>query len=197
MSILTIIPARSGSKRLPGKNWEVVGGMTLVARAACQARGLTKRMVFVTDAPERCYGAGADVIKEPPELARDDVPMLDVAQWVLGELEAGSGFDAVMVLQPTSPLRTREDIQACLSIWERTRCDTVVTVTPDFGTKDFKRNGAIYISSSDFVSQRRLMEGWTQFYVMPPERSVDINTQEDLDLARKLWAEQHADEVVR
>lgn len=196
MSILTIIPARSGSKRLPGKNWEKVGGKTLVDRAIhCGNDAMVdvrRDQVFVvTDKPLApavcCIGGPARYVAEPEELATDDASMASVVAWFCAKLAAVERpTDAVMLLQPTSPLRTVGDVLSCRSIFERSGCDSVVSVTYDLATKGYRRNGAIYLTRWELAARGELMAGWTQFYVMPPERSIDINTAEDLAEARRI-----------
>ncbi len=186
---LCLIPARSGSRRLPGKNWLEVGGRSLVQRAAdCAiAAGFTPHIV--TDAPERCAIPGAVVMREPDELAGDDVDMIRVVQWALRD------EDAVILLQPTSPLRSPEDVRGAWRTFRKSGCDAVVSVVAKWRGwpssmaihRTYERNGAIYIATADNVRRGELIGGWTQFYVMPPERSVDVDTEGDLEEARRIY----------
>lgn len=67
----------------------------------------------------------------PPDLAQDDTPTLPVVQHAVRELEAaGSGFDAVCLLQPTSPLRSAGQIDGCIELLKRCGADCAVTVLP-------------------------------------------------------------------
>ena len=193
MSILTIIPARSGSKRLPGKNWEKVGGKTLLQHALDDALG--DLIVIATDAPEKCMEATRSknvcIMEEPAALADDSARMSDVVRWVCEGIEndryrVPRRYDAVMVLQPSSPLRTPGDVLNCVSAHDSLGWNSLVSVVADLETKSYKRNGAIYITDWQLAARGDLMGGLTHFYVMPPERSIDINTAEDLAEARRL-----------
>lgn len=117
MRILAVIPARGGSKGLPGKNIRPLGGLPLIAhslRCAAMCSGLTRTIVS-TDSDEIASVArehGGDVpFLRPPELARDDTPMMPVLRHALDALDpTGDPFDAVLLLDPTSPGRTPEDV---------------------------------------------------------------------------------------
>lgn len=134
MRVLGLIPARGGSKGIPGKNIRLLGGRPLLAwtaEAALASRRLS-RVVLSTDdegiseAGRRC---GLDVpFLRPAELARDDTPTLPVVRHALETLE--DGFDAVCLLQPTSPFRRAEDIDACIAMLEERGLDAVVSVLP-------------------------------------------------------------------
>ena len=137
MRVLGIVPARGGSKGIPGKNVRPLGGKPLLAwtaEAALAARRLS-RVVLTTD-DERIAEVGRACGLEvpflrPAELARDDTPTLPVLQHAVAELEkAGDRFDAVCLLQPTSPFRRPEDIDGCIELLETEGLDAVVSVLP-------------------------------------------------------------------
>lgn len=134
---LAIVPARGGSKGLPGKNLAVVGGTTLLARAVACAResGAFDSIVVSTDDPgiaaegER---AGASVpFLRPATLAADTAAVIDAVRDVLARLaEAGEpAFDLVTLLEPTSPLRTPEIIRRTVAAAEAEGCDAALTVS--------------------------------------------------------------------
>lgn len=135
MRVLGLVPARGGSKGVPRKNVRLLGGRPLLqwtAEAARAAAGLS-RVVLTTDDPEiAAVGAacGLDVpFLRPEELARDDTPTLPVVQHALRTLEAdGERYDAVCLLQPTSPFRTAADIDGCIARLAETGADAVVSV---------------------------------------------------------------------
>ncbi|HWM90773.1 MAG TPA: acylneuraminate cytidylyltransferase family protein [Thermoanaerobaculia bacterium] len=137
MRVLGIIPARGGSKGIPGKNVRPLGGKPLLAwtaEAALSARRLS-RVVLSTDdggIAEVGRGCGLEVpFLRPAELAMDDTPTLPVLQHVVAELEGkGDRFDAVCLLQPTSPFRRPEDIDGCVDLLEKDGLDAVVSVLP-------------------------------------------------------------------
>jgi CMP-N,N'-diacetyllegionaminic acid synthase len=135
-SVLAIITARGGSKGIPGKNIADLGGKPLIAwtiEAARRAPAISRTIVSTDDeqiaAIARQWGAEVPFIR-PPELARDDTPgiapVLHALQW-LKEHE-GIETDDVMLLQPTSPLRTAEDIEAAAGLIDQRNGDSVVSV---------------------------------------------------------------------
>ena len=135
MKTVGLIPARGGSKRLHRKNIRLLHGRPLLQYTAESALGAQKlsRVVLSTDDEEiaevgrRC---GLEVpFMRPKELAQDNTPSLPVVQHALRTLEAsGSYYDAVCLLQPTSPLRKSSDIDGCIDLLERMDVDAVVSV---------------------------------------------------------------------
>jgi CMP-N,N'-diacetyllegionaminic acid synthase len=116
--ILAIVPARGGSKGIPRKNLAPLAGKPLIAwtiEAAKTARGVD-RLVVSTDDSEIAAVAralGAEIAMRPAELAADDTPTLPVLRHAVAEL--GENPDAVLTLQPTSPLRRAAHIEAALA----------------------------------------------------------------------------------
>ena len=137
MHILGIIPARGGSKGVARKNLRSVAGEPLVVyaiRAAQQSRLLTA-FLTTTDDDEIAKIArlhGAPVLRRPPELAQDDTPMVPVLLHALesAEREAEARYDAIVVLQPTAPIRTGEDIDTVITMLEKdSTVDCVISVS--------------------------------------------------------------------
>lgn len=137
MRVLGVIPARGGSKGVPGKNIRPINGRPLLeytAAAAFAAKGLS-RIVLSTDddtiaeVGRRC---GLEVpFLRPASLATDLTPTLPVIQHALTFVEdAGDTFDAVCILQPTTPLRPARDIDLCIERLRTSAADAVVTVVP-------------------------------------------------------------------
>ena len=135
LRVLGVIPARGGSKGIPDKNLALLCGRPLLAYtadAAKQSRRLA-RTVVSTDSPAIATEArrlGLEVpFVRPDTLAADDTPMLPVVQHALQEVRRG-GFepDAIVLLQPTSPLRRAEHIDAAVDLLERCGADSVVSV---------------------------------------------------------------------
>jgi CMP-N,N'-diacetyllegionaminic acid synthase len=128
--IVGLIPARGGSKGIPRKNLAPVAGKPLLAwtvGAALASRQLT-RTVVSTDSEEIAGVArslGAEVIARPAELAADDTPMLDVVLHALGELDP---CEALVLLQPTSPLRRAKHVDEAVELLLESGADTVVSV---------------------------------------------------------------------
>jgi CMP-N,N'-diacetyllegionaminic acid synthase len=126
-TIVGLIPARGGSKGIPGKNLALLAGKPLVAwtvEAARSSRRLT-RIVVSTDSPEIAAAAGVEVLERPTALAADETPMLDVIRHALGAL---GSCDVLVLLQPTSPLRRAEHIDEAVDLLIETGADSVVSV---------------------------------------------------------------------
>ncbi len=140
--ILGVIPARGGSRGLPGKNLRPLGGMPLVAhtiRAALASK--IDRAIVSTDDPAIAAVArehGADVpFVRPAELATDTAGTLGVIQHALREIEASGQLPtAVAILQPTSPFRTGKHIDEAIDVFRATSVDSVVGMRK---TKDHTR----------------------------------------------------------
>lgn len=122
LEVLAVIPARGGSKGIPGKNLIRIGDRTLVGHAAAAAHAATcvTRVVGSTDdaaIAEELLAAGVEVVERPAELAGDDVTDPPVFLHALDHLAAG-GYepDIVVNVRPTAPLRTGADIDAAVSL---------------------------------------------------------------------------------
>jgi CMP-N,N'-diacetyllegionaminic acid synthase len=220
MRAVAIIPARGGSRRLPRKNVRPLAGRPMIAwtiDAALHVPAID-RVIVSTDDDEVAACAiqfGAEVpVRRPPELARDDtpgvVPVLHMVEW----LEAHEQYrpDAVLLLQPTSPLRTAEDIEASLAAMTAHGSDSVVSVTPLPFPADWIReidgegrlrqpaaalgrtavvlNGAIYGAIRTMLLATRSTYGAsTRAYIMPADRSIDVDSAVDFQLAECLMLE--------
>ena len=113
-----VIPARGGSKGLPGKNLRKLGALSLIGQAIASAReaALLARFIVSTDSPEiaeeaRRHGAEVPFLR-PAEFATDQAGMLPVLQHAVCWLESSAGVrpDLIVTLQPTSPFRTGAEI---------------------------------------------------------------------------------------
>jgi CMP-N-acetylneuraminic acid synthetase len=223
MTVTAIVPARAGSKGIPGKNLVDVAGKPLIAWTLIAARKAPSvdRVIVSTDSGEIASVAkehGAEVpFLRPPELARDEtpglLPVLHALDWM--EEHEGRPPEWTLVLQATSPLRTAGDIEAAVSIAREKKARAVVSVTPaahhpyllktvgpsgrleDFlpgkrrvaGRQELppvhSLNGAIYLARSDFLREKKTWYSEdTYAYVMPAERSLDVDTPWDLHLLR-------------
>lgn len=131
MSALVIIPARAGSKGVPGKNLKRLEGQTLVARAlACAQLALPDaRIVVSTDIPGLAWEPWR--LDRPAELAADDTPMIDVVRHVLDTIP-GPPDQPIVLLQPTQPFRTPEHVFKALALLAPgvPGVDSVVSVVP-------------------------------------------------------------------
>ncbi|MGH7719447.1 MAG: cytidylyltransferase domain-containing protein [Gemmatimonadaceae bacterium] len=135
--LLALVPARSGSKGLPDKNVLSFAGIPLLAHAVqcARASGVCARVVVSTDSQavaELACAHGADVpFLRPAELATDDAPILPVVQHAIEAVETADGcrYEAVLLLQPTSPLRLPDDIVAAARLLAADReADGVIAV---------------------------------------------------------------------
>jgi CMP-N-acetylneuraminic acid synthetase len=133
--VLALVPARGGSKGIPGKNIRPLAGRTLleyVARAAAESQ-VVDRVVLTTD-DERIAGEGRRLGIEvpflrPAALAADDTPMLPVIEHAVQWLEqADWSPDIIVLLQPTSPLRRGAHVRASVEELRSSGADSVVTV---------------------------------------------------------------------
>ncbi len=133
--VFGVIPARGGSKGLPGKNLKRLGALSLIGHAvasAQEARGLT-RFIVSTDSPEiaeeaRRHGAEVPFLR-PAELANDHAGMVPVLQHAVRWLEsAGARPDFVVTLQPTSPFRVGADIDRTIDSVAETGADSAQTL---------------------------------------------------------------------
>lgn len=140
-SVLAVIPARGGSKGLPGKNVKDLLGKPLLAHSAFLASQLEHdvRCIVSTDAPEVAAIArehGADVpFLRPADLASDTAPMSVVLRHALEEMERldGRRYDMVLLLDPTSPTRTPEQVdEAIRKLAGSSELDGVVAVSEPF-----------------------------------------------------------------
>lgn len=131
--VLAIVPARGGSKGLPGKNIRPLLGKPLIGWSldAARASRYITDVAVSSDDPEilsvaKALGAHMSLTR-PPELARDESSSMDVVLQVLDVLPA---YDWVVLLQPTSPLRTGADIDAALERCWTTGAPACVSVSP-------------------------------------------------------------------
>jgi len=134
-AVLGLVPARSGSKGVPGKNVRALAGRSLLDYTARAARdsGVIDRLVLSTDSEEIAGAgrrAGLDVpFLRPASLAADETPMLPVITHALDTLAAdGWAAEIVVLLQPTSPLRQPNHIRDAVDLLRETSADSVVSV---------------------------------------------------------------------
>jgi CMP-N,N'-diacetyllegionaminic acid synthase len=132
-AVTAIIPARAGSKGLPGKNLHRMDGRPLIdwtLEAASNCPELTDAWLSSEDDEilRRAELFGVNTIKRPPDLAEDESSTADVVFHALATI--GSDPAVVVLLQPTSPLRTADDISAAIEVLIRSEAPAVVSVTP-------------------------------------------------------------------
>ena len=217
MKNLAIIPARSGSKGLKDKNIKELAGKPLMAytiEAALTSKQFDEVMVS-TDSEKyaeiaKLHGASVPFLRSEVN-ATDKATSWDMVEEVLENYQKiGKTFDTFCLLQPTSPLRTSEDIIYAYKLYEEkanfavisvceaehsplwcghlpTSCEFLDFISEDAmkqrqaGGKFYRLNGAIYIINCEkFKTDRYFYQSGSFAYIMPQERSVDIDT--DLDL---------------
>ncbi len=220
---LVLIPAKGGSTRLPRKNIRLLGGRPLIAWAIESARtaAISTQVVVSTDDEEIAAGArgcGAEVpFLRPDELSRDPAGVADVALHALDWFERnGRHFGTLIILLPTCPFRSAEDIQGALEQFRSANARFLMSVskydhtpfaamslneasllTPFFGEfvgrksqelpTAYRPNGAIHVL--DVEAFRRTRSYFSQplvGFVMPWNRSIDIDNASDLLLAESL-----------
>jgi len=215
---LGLVPARGGSTRVPRKNLAEVGGRSLVRRAleTAVAAGCFETVAVSSDDDETLAEAdGLDVValRRPPELATETARAREFARHAFEEL---GDFDALAIVQCTSPFTAPEDVRGAVELLERTGAESVVTVcvadaahhplkmkrlvgdrlepyleedrlTPSHELERlWVRNGSVYVFRRDVVLEKGLEADDVRGYEMPPERSFDIDTERDLAFARFL-----------
>ena len=221
---MALIVGRGGSKSIPSKNIKMMNGKPLIAytiEAATQSKCFDRIILSTDDGAIADIGKqyGADVpIMRPHELAGDTSPIIDASLHMLNWLENNQSYipDYVMLLQPTSPMRTSEDLHHALQQMIENEADAVVSVVPvdqhpalmktidihNFlipfipGNHESRRqdlppvytlNGAIYcVKRSVLLKSKSWCPPGALAYVMPRERSIDIDTPVDWALAELL-----------
>ncbi|PZR19827.1 MAG: acylneuraminate cytidylyltransferase family protein [Flavobacterium psychrophilum] len=220
MRILYIIPARAGSKGLPGKNVKVLGDKPLVVYS------IEFALVNLKEGDELCISTNDDEVlsiaekmgvhvpfKRPEELATDTASSYDVILNALSFYEnEGREFDAILLLQPTSPFRKQEDFDNLISAYGD-NTDMVVSVKyskenpyftlfeenaggylvkskeGDFSRRQdapevFAFNGSMYLINTEAVKRMQISKFKNiKKIIMPDERSIDIDTFADWNLA--------------
>lgn len=220
-SVLAIITARGGSKGVPGKNIMMIGGRPLMQwsiDAARAARYVDRLILSSDDAAiiEVARKGGCDVpFVRDPALATDTASSVDV---IADALQRVPGYDIVVLLQPTSPLRTAKDIDGTIALLMNSNAPACVSVReseehpywtfklgidgkltrfaePDGGAPQRRQdlpqawclNGAVYAANVEwFLRNRTFLSPETVAFPMPAERSVDVDTFEDIEKINRL-----------
>lgn len=223
--ILGVIPARGGSKSILKKNIKEIAGRPLISYSiveALRAKSLSRVIVSSDDEEilevSRKYGAETPFIR-PKELATDDALAIDVMIHAIKECERqeGKNYDYAVMLQPTTPIRKAEDIDATIEKLVSSNADSVISVVNvgaihpyrmkkivndeliDYAEEGIEnlprqklppiyiRNGAIYATERDVIVEKKTFKGKRCLaYIMPEERSVNIDSGIDWILAETL-----------
>lgn len=211
--LLGIIPARGGSKGIRRKNMRRVDGRPLVGHAldAARASGLRMALVVTTDSDEIAWWAeceGVDVMWRPPTLASDQATVAEACAHVVEEMQ---WTGPVLILQPTSPLRSGASIRHAYEHFCQTGADSLISVVRDehlwwssptddlalampvYRTRAnrqymaetmWKETGAIQIvNSSVLVDKRSVVGDALTLWESPPVEAIDVDSPADLAMA--------------
>lgn len=172
-SVLCYIPAREGSKRIPGKNSKSFLGKPLIAYTIEQAKQLSfvDKIVVDTDSPDiaryaQKYGAKVPYLR-PSKLATDSSKVMDSMLYMLKHLEKENYVpDFFLILQTTSPLREVEDIEACWKRMQKGDATTVLTVCPSHPQLyHLGKKGELSIANKKVVAHSNTQK-WQDGYVL-------------------------------
>ena len=161
MRTLAIIPARGGSKGIPRKNIAILNGKPLIyytIEAAKKSEYLTDVVVSTEDVEiakiSRDLGALVPFIR-PSNLATDEAESAPVIEHALKFMEDKRGFeyDAILMLQPTSPLRTNEHIDKSIKLFVSQDCDSLVSIVPVGGNHPLRMKTLTGDRLSNYVNQ--------------------------------------------
>jgi CMP-N-acetylneuraminic acid synthetase len=217
--IIAVVPARKGSVGLPGKNVKVINGIPLVEHSILQAVKSSKinRVIVTTDCPDvaniaRKYSEKVSLVLRPEYLSLSESKTEDAVMHACSTEALSSNVEAIVLLQPTSPVRTCSQIDESISLFRESKKKCLVSVTEPlqhpsdfvierngrleflFRNKGASRrqdfhpayfmNGSIYITNFEyFMTENKIYDlGDCELYHMPMESSIDIDTQFDFDL---------------
>lgn len=219
--VVCIIPARGGSKGIPGKNIKELAGKPLIAYSieqALAAKCIDRVLVSTDDdaIAELSRQWGAEVpFRRPAHLADDNAGIIDVLLHVVDWLERNDNysFDILVLLHATAPFRTAEDIENCVRLLMESEADNVFSVTeahrnPYFNMVELNERGEVELSkkgafltrqsapkvydmnasiyvwwNSILKKEKKLFLSGSRIYVMPKERSIDIDDTFDFFVA--------------
>ena len=222
--MLAIIPARGGSKGLPGKNIKLLGGLPLICHSiqAALKSNLIDRVIVSTEDNEIASIAkdcGAEVFMRPANLALDTSMVMDTYLYVVDFIakQNSKPIQSFVALLPTAPLRAPQDINEAIKIFNDKNASSVISVTEapvpldwykritkegilenhshEFNApnnrqeykKTYVPNGAVYVFQTEVLrSTRQYYTEKTYPYIMPRERSADIDELLDFEWAEHL-----------
>jgi len=213
--MIALIPARGGSKGLPGKNIKALNGKPLIAYTieAALASDKISRVLVSTDDPQiaeisKRFGAEVPFLR-PRYLAEDNSKAIDVYNYTIEKLaeDECKSIEEIAILQPTSPLRNAMDIGSAIDLFRNKKADSVVSYCKEehpifwhkyvdknlriksvfqeevWNRQESKRtyypNGAIFIFRTNILQTGKYYSNRSYAYIMPGNRSVDIDTLDD------------------
>ena len=228
--MLAIIPARSGSKGLPGKNIKSLCGKPMIAytiESALKSKYITE-VIISTDCKEiekiaLKYGAKSYFLR-PNHLASNDAKAIDVYIYTIEKLINKYDYiiNEFIVLQPTSPLRKVDDVNSAIDLFFGKKADSVISYTKENhpiewhqyinlegkfekifnnnkllnrqeSRESYYPNGAIFIFKYNLIKQNKYYNSNSYAFIMPIEKSIDIDTRFDFEIAEYLIMREHND----
>lgn len=223
--VVAIIPARGGSKGLPGKNLRLLAGKPLLwhtVECARQSKEVDRVVVSTEDDQIADFAASlnVEVFRHPEALSSDDSSTVGVIVWDMEQFKhSGLEPELCAVLRATTPLRLPVDIDNCIQLLRENKyADSVVSVVEAVGIHPIRlkrilgdgrlvdgfepegnspkrrqeletlylRNGGIYAAKPEVIASGGLWGSHCLAYVMPEDRSVNINTEYDFSVAELL-----------
>lgn len=212
---IAIIPARAGSKRIPGKNKLLLAGIPLIMHTIRYAKikgEFIDRIIISTDDPEIeaiALAEGVEVVKRPKDITGDEATTVSAMKHVLESLQ--EEVENVILMQPTNPLRPKNLLKAAFKKFEEGNYDSLMTITRSFqkfgkiennkfvpfnykmGQRSqdleplYYENGLLYITKASLILKEKILgENNFPFIVDHPFAKVDIDHQEDLEYAEFL-----------
>lgn len=199
-NILGIIPARGGSKGVPGKNIKLIAEKPLIVwtiETAKMSKLLDRFVVSTEDAriAEISRRHGAEVIIRPEALATDKAKGISVIQHVLSIINA----DIVVLLQPTSPVRNPCLIDRCIRKFKKTKVDNLATgficKFMDYGSYTKRRqdlkgffydDGSVYVIKADLIKKGNMFGKKVGRVITSREENIDIDDEFDFWLAEQV-----------
>lgn len=200
MMMLGVIPARGGSKGIPRKNIKPIAGRPLIVWTIEAARKskLLDRFVISTEDEEIANisrNCGAEVLKRPPALATDEATTLSVLQHTLTVIRA----DAVVLLQPTSPVRDANLIDNCIKEFRDKGLDNLATgficKFMEYGTCDKRRqdlkgffydDGSVYVIKSDLIKEGKMFGEKIGRIETTRDQNIEIDDEFDFGMAEQI-----------
>lgn len=224
--MIAIVPARGGSKGLPGKNIKDLLGKPMIAytiEEALKSEYITE-VIISTDCKEiekvAIKHGAKSLFLRPKYLARDNAKAIDNYVYTIDRLhdEFGYNIEDFVVLQPTSPLRTVDDINGAIKLFKEKKADSVISYTEEHHPitwhkyvmpngkfenifqekllnrqeikKSYYPNGAVFVFNYGLIKQGKYYSDNSYAYIMSRNCSVDVDTIDDFNYAQFLLQEQ-------
>lgn len=177
--VVAVVPARTGSRRVPRKNFRDLGGRPLWRWAADVGLGLGLPVIVSSDAPDPGgLPDGVTWLQRPAALATDTARTVDVL-WHAWDTKLGRGPCTLVVLQPTTPFRDPMAVGRAVELSQRTGW-AVVTGVPE-ADGFLRRDGTAYVVPSEVLAGRSLYG--REYLMLAVEPTVNIDTEADWEEA--------------